>query len=150
MKNVMMSLMFLIIMATGVNAKTINSFDEKIPLPVQSIVDNLSSVTDTLTPNGPISIADSKVAGLELKLYPNPTSTNLTVSLDCKSNTISEPVFIHIIDMRGRIVLSVTDITDPGNTYRKDIDIRGLPDDEYVFQLIKGNRKLMKKFQVYY
>jgi hypothetical protein len=150
MKNVMMSLMFLILVTTGIYAKEISPIDNGNPSADQVNADNLSLGSDTLSVNGPVSIADNRNAELELKLYPNPATTNLTVSFDCNSNGLPEPVIMYIIDMRGRIVVSVNDMAYPGGTYHKDIDVRGLPDEDYVFQLIRGNRKLVKKFQVYY
>ena len=99
--------------------------------------------------NGPVSISPALNADIELKLYPNPVCSYLSVDIDCKYSGVPEPVYIFVYDMKGRMVLGMRDMIKPGYPFHKDIDVRGLPDDDYVFQLIKGNVKHVKKFQVY-
>jgi len=149
MKNVLSCLIFFILISIGSQANSTGNFNMWTTSPFQSKAVQHSPESDTLL-KGPIGIMDHNGVDLKLKLYPNPATTQLTVSLDCSSFVNSETVYISVTDLRGRILISVKDKAEPGITYQKDINLRGLPDDEYVLQLIKGNTKLVKKFQVHY
>jgi hypothetical protein len=148
MKNLMMSLLLLMIAATVVNANTINSLKKEIPSPIQSNIDNFSTGTDTLSTNGPIGIADNKNTSLELMLYPNPVSTNLSVRLKSNTTMNPEPVYLYVIDMSGKILMEQKLKSFAGNYYQFDLNVRILPKNNYIIKIVRNGYTEIKKFQV--
>jgi hypothetical protein len=144
MKKLLSGLLITFTIVTGLHAKRVI---DVVPPPNGGCTETWGCDTLMGAPNG---IKDNPEATLELNLYPNPASSYINVRADFGKTYISEPVYINIINMRGSVVKSVVDYAKAGSVYSNEIDIRGLPDDEYIFQLIKGNRNHMKKFQVYY
>ena len=110
---------------------------------------NQSAITATI-PGPPLGINNIKENSVEFLIYPNPASTNLTVSFNCATTLKPEPVYLYVTDMRGRVVVAVKEMMNTGSTYTKELDVRDLPHGDYTIRVIKGDKLVVKKFQVYY
>ena len=87
--------------------------------PVQensTVVISGSNVTDLTLPNQTITKEEQDIApladGLQVKVMPNPSSTNFRIIVN--SNDLKEPVKLFVTDMLGRVI--ETRITNAGQT----------------------------------
>lgn len=89
---------------------------------------------DPTEPTG-IASLDNK---LSLKAYPNPTTGALTLWFDPKGM----PVSYTVSDMNGR---PVQQGKAPGNGYRLNLDLNGLPEGTYYIHIVAGDRSAVHK-----
>lgn len=112
------------------------------------------TTTTTIPSNSLISANDFNVASIEEKIekenapmfnmniYPNPTIDYLLLTLD---NESSEPLQILICDTTmGRILYNGI-FEKTATFFSTKLDIRSLPDSNYIVKIIQGNEQITKK-----
>ncbi len=70
------------------------------------------------------------------KLYPNPTSNNVTVALTLKKE---EKVSVSVLDMNGRVVVAATEQTMAAGEQQININTADLANGAYFVQIAAGN-----------
>ncbi len=75
---------------------------------------------------------------VQLTLFPNPATNSLNVSI--QNFRVSTTSFINIIDMQGRQVKHITNITDTNS-----IDISDLPKATYILNVFDKNKEIISQ-----
>ncbi len=92
----------------------------------------------------PSSIVDLN-DNVRLRMYPNPASTDLFVTLDVKDNS---NVSVEILDLNGRVVKNVLNSTYADQTINQTVDIRDLNSGLYIAKVKSDNKVSTIKFNV--
>jgi len=83
--------------------------------------------------------------GMQLSLFPNPTSDVLTLSYALRTNTNAQVV---IYDMSGRVIYSLDNGFVTSGSYSTTIDISSFAKGQYLCSIISDNGRLTKKLIV--
>ena len=79
-----------------------------------------------------------------LKLYPNPAATLLNVEFN---STTAGSITMYLLDMTGRLQkLSETKAAEGENAF--NLDVENLPDGLYLFVIVQGDYREMKKIVI--
>ncbi len=96
----------------------------------------------------PTSVPVLNSAITKVELYPNPNSGSFTVSGNVNASLNGKQVYIIVLDMNAKVVLSEKAIAQNGNV-SKHIDMgKELPNGVYQVQLVSGNNSANSKFQL--
>ena len=79
---------------------------------------------------------------LNLRIFPNPTSGDLTINFTLLSG---ENLSISLYSITGQILKVIENKPVMAGTYQKQIDMKGLPDGYYIIKLRAGNTTVTKK-----
>jgi hypothetical protein len=90
----------------------------------------------------PMGINETILNGVSI--YPNPTTGIFNVSI---SSINSNQLSIIASDVQGRVVYSISD-KNVGNTYNKQIDLRGLSKGIYLLKLNNGTQTKVQKIVI--
>jgi hypothetical protein len=97
-------------------------------------------------PGPPLAINNTKAPNFEFLVYPNPVVNILTVKFQGSISSKSEAVYLYVIDLKGRIVIEQNDIYKQGSIFQKEMNIRVLPQGDYIIKSIIGKNVCIKKF----
>jgi hypothetical protein len=79
---------------------------------------------------------------LNMNIYPNPTIDYLLLTLD---NESSEPLKVVISDVTMGRVFYDDVFEKTATSFSTKLDIRNLPDSNYIVKIIQGNEQVTKK-----
>ena len=108
-----------------------------------AFVDNLSFDGFHITDVDPITSDFPQLKSDDIKVYPNPTNTNITVEWNSMDE---ENGMIQLTDINGRLVKEVSFSHEPN--MRKKISVAELENGLYFLRLQLGNRVMNKKIMV--
>ena len=84
----------------------------------------------------------SAASGATLSLFPNPTSSQLSVQWQ---SGVAGPVHLSISDARGRVLREVT-VGTAGGWLREELDVSGLPAGVYHLRLLQEQEQVVQRF----
>ena len=122
------------------------SFDNTNPVAkLTSDMMNIRTFYNVFTPPNPCNNSNFSAAGvkehlntIDLKLYPNPTKDNLTISFKESFNQAS----VEIVDIIGKGLLS----TQAKNNTKIILNVSELPSGIYFAKITSDNKSITKKF----
>lgn len=149
MKNLIMCL--IIILMASVLAKAGETFNNNrdtliINIPLKA---NLSARPE-VAPDPLLDIKSTNATDLKFAVYPNPVANNLTIKLQGALTIKSEPIYLYVFDIKGRVMIELQDICNPDKIYQKELNVSALPKGDFIIKLRIRKDALVKKFQVYY
>jgi hypothetical protein len=95
---------------------------------------------DALAFTGSVTALQDYSSQQKIKLFPNPTTSNLTVDLTALN---SQQVQMKIFDMQGNLVIALNKLNVSSNT---SIDISSLSEGNYLLNIISSEGLISKKF----
>ena len=95
---------------------------------------------DALAFTGSVTALQDYSSQQKIKLFPNPTASNLTVDLTALN---SQQVQMKIFDMQGNLVIALNKLNVSSNT---SIDISSLSEGNYLLNIISSEGLISKKF----
>jgi hypothetical protein len=88
-----------------------------------------------------VGVEELLASAIDLKMYPNPTNDQLSVSFDLQNRS---EVQIQVTDMTGRIVMDVPVSSVSAGTQTKTVDLSTLQTGMYMVSILVDNRKVTK------
>ena len=100
-------------------------------------VDSIPKASDTTVSHASLFELNKK---LEIKLYPNPTSNSLWISIDKNEVQIATDLSIKLIDISGKVILSKK-LTQ----HKFSLDLSSYSDGIYFLEIFQDNERLSYK-----
>ena len=91
----------------------------------------------------PLAINDITKPGNPVRLYPVPATHTLNLELETGK---AQPVSVTILDIQGRVMKHFTD--NAAGSYKKAIDINGLPAGQYLLQAQTAGMATVQQFSI--
>ena len=93
--------------------------------------------------DGPVSVREELWSQLQLELFPNPVSAELSVSYQLsKANTIQ----FEVLDLLGRTLWTNSTLEQKQGNHLQTIETSRLPAGMYTLKMKVGNAVRMRKF----
>ncbi len=112
---------------------------------IQSTPGDWSSVNNFKTPGAANSVSENRINASAIDLYPNPASTNLSISYTLP---LRSQVSIEIFNALGEKIMTLPDETEDQGMHNRQVDVRSLNSGSYEVRFITSGMQSVKKFTI--